>query len=214
MKAVFFLLIVLQAVLPALFLAQQQQTTDQTNPPDIVILRHSWGEFRRPVPQDPRIDEYPAINKSQRQVFNEEVSNHNSIENRSRDLLIMEQRARMGDQEEPKQYRYAAEFKNNGTKTIKALFWDYQTGDQKQASSVTHREFACGTKIKPNETKQLEGFTIGPAVRVVSAENKRPDEQIIINRIEFTDGSTWQRSDWAVPDEVLKFASSGRCRFF
>src|SRR5262249_26332438 len=155
-----------------------------SNPPDIVVLRHSWSEFHQPIPQDPRIDEFPAINKTQTQVFNEEMSNRNSIENRSRDLRVMEQRATLPDKDnDPKRYRYSAEFKNNSTKTIKAIFWDYQTGNPSEAASAMHREFVCGTKIKPNESKQLEGFTIGPAIRVVSASNKRPAEEIIINRL-------------------------------
>ena len=192
-----------------------QTPGEDVNAPDVEVLRYSWNEYRRPA-LDPRVDEFPSISKSQERVFSETINNKNSIENRSRDMRIMEQRVSrdVAEGKPGSQYRYITEVKNRGNKIIRAVFWDYQSGDPTSGDTYSHREIRCGVKIKPNEKKTLEVFLTVPLSRTVAASTgKGPTERVVINRLEFADGTFWQRAHWVAPDEVLSW-TGGNCRGF
>lgn len=197
------------------FLFQDPAANDSPHAPAVEVRRYSWGQFHRPIPGDPFRNDN-LIDKTQQRVFSEEMSNRNSIENRSRDLRNIEKRAAAeAGGETLLEYRYMADVKNTGDKIILAIYWDYQAGDPAQPDRITHREFRCGVKLKPNETKQMEAFAFGPASRVIQASTgKRPPERVVITRVEFIDGTFWQRPDWPAAEAIIKERGRGGCRAF
>ena len=54
--------------------------------------------------------------------------------------------------------------------------------------------------IGADKSKELEGFSLsGPGVvNVNTLENK--NERVLINRVEYADGSIWQRKDWSLTE--------------
>ena len=66
---------------------------------------------------------------------------------------------------------------------------------------MARRQFLCGVNIGADKSKELEGFSLSaPGVVNVNtlanpAENALK-EKILINRVEYSDGSIWQRKDW------------------
>ena len=61
----------------------------------------------------------------------------------------------------------------------------------------------CGVNIGAGKSKELEGFSLsGPGVvNVNTLENKAEDkEKAVINRVEYSDGSIWQRKDWSLAE--------------
>jgi hypothetical protein len=209
------LVLYISLLLQVMSQAPAQTPADDVNAPDVEVLRFSWNEFRRPA-LDPRVDEFPSISKTQERVFSETINNKNSIENRSRDMRIVEQRVSrdVGEGKPDTQYRYMTEIKNKGNKIIRAVFWDYQSGDPANSDSLSHRQFRCGVKIKSNDQKRMEAFLWVPLNRTITAETgKGPAERVVLNRIEFADGTFWQRDGWVAPDDVLAW-TGGSCRGF
>jgi hypothetical protein len=58
----------------------------------------------------------------------------------------------------------------------------------------------CGVNIAAEKSKELEGFSLsGPGV--VNAQTDSPiKEKAVINRVEYADGSVWQRKDWSLAE--------------
>lgn len=96
-------------------------------------------------------------------------------------------------------YLYQATLKNNGARTIKALDWEYIFTDSLSESVVARHRFQTLIKIAPGKEKKLDGFAISPPTKIVNAKTvaKNPaqpfTEQVVITRIEYTDGSVWTR---------------------
>ena len=109
-------------------------------------------------------------------------------------------------------YAYRAKFKNSSSKAIEALFWEYQFRETADSSYLSRRQFLCVASIKPDKEKDLKGFSLSGPSDVVSVgtltkkdSEKAFDETVVINRIEFADGTTWQRRDWKAEEIKLSY---------
>ena len=113
-----------------------------------------------------------------------------------------------------------AQMKNATPKPISKFVWAYQMAtDQPDALD---QQFLCNVQIVPGQTKGVE---VIPRViqRVVdaSAAGAKPVlpkptlKDIIINQIQFADGTTWQRPDWngtiLLTREGIQKLGSGKC---
>jgi len=106
-------------------------------------------------------------------------------------------------------YSYLAKVRNDGNKKIDIVFWEYRFTELVNPTSLVRRQFLCSANVKPGETRDLTAFSsLGPS-DVISAgtlanpEDKRFDEKVRVNRIEYVDGSVVQRNDWKF-EEVEK----------
>lgn len=103
-------------------------------------------------------------------------------------------------------YTYRTNVRNEGTKTVKVVFWEYRFKEIAQPAHVTRRQFLCSVTMKPGDTRELTAFSgLGPsdvitAESLGSASEKLFDEKVIINRIEFSDGTLLQRGNWKYDD--------------
>lgn len=99
-------------------------------------------------------------------------------------------------------FAYSVKIQNPGTKVIEVLFWEYQFSEPSDSSKVTRRQFLCGVNIKPRKEKELQAFSLSGPGGVVSAEllagklENPYQEKVVINRVEYADGTIWQRKDW------------------
>lgn len=95
-------------------------------------------------------------------------------------------------------YKYKVTLRNDGTKNIKSIDWDYVFIDQVARALVARHQFTSDETIKPGKTKEIYVLYLTPPVRTVSAErlaSKEPlpyTEHIVIARIVYSDGSIWQ----------------------
>jgi hypothetical protein len=98
---------------------------------------------------------------------------------------------------------YQARIQNKHNKNIEIVFWEYQFIDPANPASVTRRQFLCGVKIKSTKESELKAFTLlGPSdvINAASAGDQSQSqmrERAVVNRLEFSDGSIWQRRDWS-----------------
>jgi hypothetical protein len=108
-------------------------------------------------------------------------------------------------------YTYRVKLKNSSNKMIEVLFWEYQFKEPADATYLTRRQFLCGVSLKPEKEKELKGFSLSGPSDVVSVGNLKKDlhkafeEKVVINRVEYADGSIWQRRDWKFEEVKLSY---------
>jgi hypothetical protein len=99
-------------------------------------------------------------------------------------------------------FAYKVKVRNAGPKVVEVLFWEYQFEEEANPSNLARRQFLCGVNIRGGKEKELLAFSAsGPngAISVDSLAGKAESpyrEKVVINRIEYADGSIWQRRDW------------------
>jgi hypothetical protein len=97
-------------------------------------------------------------------------------------------------------FAYKIKVQNTGKKAVEIVFWEYQFADPANLDQTARRQFLCGVNIGQQKTKELEGFSLsGPSdvINVSTLSNGNAfKEKVVINRVEYSDGTIWQRKDW------------------
>jgi hypothetical protein len=127
--------------------------------------------------------------------------NADSVDSRSAalDKAVRDARAQTVEVEV---YAYRVKLQNASQKNVDVVFWEYQFEETANPSNLTRRQFLCGVQIKGGKEKELQAFGGSGPAGAISAEslaNKAANpfaERVRINRIEYADGSIWQRKDW------------------
>jgi hypothetical protein len=207
MKAAFLLI--------SLVLLASWAIQDNPSAVDIEVREFSWSHYRGNAPVNSNRDGKGDL-RSRERVFRQQMENRNSVENRSRDMRELEDSVMRESfyTKEVDLYRYKVALRNNGTKTVKAVFWDYQIRDPIDPDNPSHRQFRCVIKISPNKSESMVALSFLPPVRVIHADGgKSLQESLVINRLEFSDGTHWQRPDWHLPEvSSAKNSLRGKCQ--
>ena len=133
--------------------------------------------------------------------------NADTIDGRSAELERIVQESR-----EPQPvdgFTYSMKVQNGSGKTIQILFWEYQFREVANPANLTRRQFLCSARINPDKARELQVFSLlGPSNVVdIKSLTKRPanqfEEGVVINRVEFADGTFWQRTGWDVNELKL-----------
>lgn len=109
-------------------------------------------------------------------------------------------------------FAYRAKVHNASTKLIDVIFWEYQFKELATSTTVSRRQFLCGVAIKPEKDKELQAFSLSGPHDVVSVDalskksGEAGEEKAVINRVEYADGSIWQRKDWNLGEVRLGYA--------
>ena len=99
-------------------------------------------------------------------------------------------------------FAYRIKVQNVSQKIVEAVFWEYQFRDPANPDLVARRQFLCVVKIEAGKGKELEGFSLsGPSdvvdVKTLADKSANPfKENVLINRVEYPDGSVSQRKTW------------------
>jgi hypothetical protein len=197
----------LLVVAPLLLLSPQ--VTDTSS---VVVVSFKWSKTRQVMEKLETPNTAPAAamipqNKNfQRNVrVNDPVGardpNQDTIDGRSAAIEKNVQQARTPQSKPVDAFSYKVKFQNTSAQGVDILFWEYQFIDRVDSSMVTRRQFLCAANLKPGKEKELVAFSLGgPSVVNVNtlAQNsdKLFDEKVVINRVEYADGSIWQRKDW------------------
>jgi hypothetical protein len=99
-------------------------------------------------------------------------------------------------------YDSAASIRNNNSKSVTRFVWAYKASPALQYTQ--DEEFLCQVRLKPGEMKSIRVWARKPRQKVVavSATNANPAAQkpslqdVIINQVQFADGTIWQRPNW------------------
>jgi hypothetical protein len=95
-------------------------------------------------------------------------------------------------------YIYSTKLKNKSTKTITLVVWDYVFSNPSTHEELGRHRSRTTIKLRKGKSTELWGFSISPPTRIVSAKNPHEanaklEERIEIDRVEYDDGSFWQK---------------------
>jgi hypothetical protein len=182
--------------------APAQDLSTATDAPGIVVLEKKW----RSEVRNPALEEDPLkVNEEQREQ--ERAARQNQADNVIRARLGLpalppplprpSTRPAMG--KPTVEYVYQAKIKNTGTKAISRLVWEYVFFDPATQREVGRRRYESKVKIRPGKTESLTARSSSPPTGTVDAAQAGKKmkelytEKVLIERIEYADGSFWSR---------------------
>ena len=181
--------------------AVQAQSQDS----GVVVLKCSWHKERiRPRPSVATLasqDELIQQSQRQQQLAIARNTNNRGRAGRIEDQISNHQKAtnKAAQTELPRDgYRYNLKLRNDGLKTIQSIDWDYLFIDPTDERELARHQFTSDEMIKPGKTKDLSVLYLTPPVKTVSAallneKSKAIVQRAEIIRLQFSDGSSWQR---------------------
>ena len=214
MRALLFLPLFLMLLAPI----QNPASNDEGSP--VVVLNSRWARSRLTVEQaeSASVPPAPAMisanknferNRRENAPAGERDPNADTLDGRSAALEKSVQDSRASKPADG--FAYRVKVHNANTKAIEILFWEYQFIDKSNATPISRRQFLCGVLIKPDKDKDVEALSMsGPSdvisVEMLSKKSGVPfEEKVVINRVEYADGSIWQRKDWHLSDVKLGY---------
>ena len=173
---------------------------------DFTVVKHSWTKERINWEGDPFGGPVETFDDMRRRRVDERrverargtgnIAEAAKVEREMRSEQIIKTRP-------PAPPRYAFLYKvslrNNTNKTIKAIDWDYIFFSSNTQSETGRLEFTSEAKIGPGKIKELNVMSRRAPAKTVSVyeldktERHGLDGQVVIMRLEYTDGSIWQR---------------------
>lgn len=143
---------------------------------------------------------------------------------RMSDLHSLESAARASQVEQlystPRPYwEYYVRVKNGGGKLIQSVYWQYEI-EYRDGQEPFVRQIFCKSKFKPDEIKNLRLYSFSSPRKVIRVSNRegasvvKGDEQVVINRIQFSDGTFWERPKWTsttLSESAAKKVGGGQC---
>ncbi|MEP6920478.1 MAG: hypothetical protein ABI967_05075 [bacterium] len=99
-------------------------------------------------------------------------------------------------------FAYRIRVQNSTEKSADIIFWEYQFIDPASPTIIARRQFLCAVKMKPGKATPIEAFSVAGPLEIVSVagladkDRKAVQEKVVINRVEYVDGSVWRRKDW------------------
>jgi hypothetical protein len=221
MKALF--LTFLLALMPVF--QQRQQPSVEREEPDLVVTKFNWTTIRMnndlihsaldpgaPMNEPIRIKPPEQRNESQ------EIKNRRDMNERRAEMSATVNNAK----KEPRnvdRYLLQLEVKNLGPNVIKSMVWEYQPSAK--TAEYELKQYVCSFKAKPNESKKFELVSPYNPVKVIqvdaeAAQSKEKGGKVVINRIEYADGSVWKRKGWSVliPPDTINGLGNGKCLVF
>jgi len=192
------------------------QTPTTTSSSPLEVISNKWSPSRRVV-ENPDAGGNPApasamIPQNKNFARNTRINdpagardpNAETIDGRSAAIEKSVQESRSPKSKTVDGYAYRTKVRNLGKGNVEILFWEYQFVDPLNPTTITRHQFLCGVDIRAGKEKDLEGFSATAPSTVVNADSmatKNPfQEKVIINRVEFSDGSIWQRPDWSLKE--------------
>lgn len=191
--------------------------------PNLIVLKFACGKYEnsghmiRSVQEpDPPMNE-PIVINQERKNEPQEVKNRRDMQERRAELRNAEINAALSKQPKSTLYFYRLGVRNTSAKEVKSFAWQYQQAD---SPDPFDRQFFCVVNAKPNASKQFELFSPLAPSRVVDVSKagekmeKYDIEKVIINKIEYMDGSIWQRPGWnpkTFSAEAVEKVASGKC---
>jgi hypothetical protein len=204
--------LLLLSLLLSLFIPFQSQT----NNGPLTVTNFKWSRARRTI-QAPEVEgNAPARamipqnrNFARNQRINDPAGardpNQDTVDGRSAALEKSVAESRAPKPEPMDGYAYRIKVQNPGPKVVEAVFWEYRFHDPANPDLVARRQFLCAVNIGAGKGKELEGFSLSGPSDVVNAQTLNSGtslkEEVLINRVEYTDGSMMQRKSWSL-DEV------------
>lgn len=172
----------------------------------VVVIKFSWEKERiRPIPSMATLasqDELIQQSRREQQLAAARNAQQKGTSSRLETQMGNHQDAKVRAQqtEIPRDgYRYKVTLRNEGVKTIKSIDWDYYFVDPVSNQELGRHQFTSDETIKPGKSKEVSVLYLKPPVKTVDARSLGKKEtaaltaQVVVVRLQFSDGSVWQR---------------------
>lgn len=215
--------LILFATFVVLLQVQQGPTIIEREEPDMIVQKFSWDTIRAnsdlihsALDPGPDMNEPVGIKQPQRNNEPQELKNRRDMNERRADMAAAVNAAQSNPPRQD-QYLLRLAVKNVGPNVIKSIVWEYQPSSE--TANYDLRQYVCTMKAKPKESKTFELVSPYNPVKVVQADAKTgqpKDGKVVINRIEYADGSIWKRKGWSVliPSDMTEKMGNGKCVAF
>lgn len=194
---------------PSVLSAQDRRPSEAS---DVQVVKYSWSKERVGWERDPfggpieNFDEMRVRTRNEKRIMDAKRGG-SSVESSKAEREALTDQALISaiHRAPPARYgfSYRVSFKNNGSKEITAIDWDYVFYDSISETELGRREFGSDQKIAPGKTKELKFFISTPPVRRISVQalekNERAGlgERVELVRIQYADGTSWQHPQLA-----------------
>jgi hypothetical protein len=172
----------------------------------LVVIKFSWEKERiRPRPSTATLasqDELIQQSRREQQLQAARNAQQKGASSRLETQMGNHQDAKVKAQqtELPRDgYRYKVSLRNEGLKTIKSIDWDYYFVDPVTNQELARHQFTSDETIKPGKSKDISVLYLKAPVKTLDARSLGKKEtaaltaQVVIVRLQFSDGSVWQR---------------------
>ena len=179
-----------------------QEGSKSLDPPNVTVVEKKWSKGFLPGARDSNplgpSDDY------QRQLRAEKAyleRRHDRLPNQPTEegIPIPAPRSLPASSKSREIYAYQLKVQNNGAKRINLVDWEYQFLDPNTGQLMGSRRIPSKVKIKPGEAQVIEVKLFQQPTGIVNADQldkKYRDqftERVIIHRLQYSDGSTWER---------------------
>ena len=189
------------------------QGPPSSDPSPLMVTSFKWTRARQKIEMPPAEGTVPAqqmIPQNRNFARNARINDPQGVRDPNADTLDGRSAAMeksVAESRAPKSktmdgFSYRVKVQNQGANMVEIVFWEYQFQDPAHPDLVARRQFLCGVNIPGGKGKELEGFSLsGPSdvVNVQTLANNAANpfkENVLINRVEYSDGSIWQRKGW------------------
>lgn len=179
-----------------------QSSANLTDAPTITVIQSTWSKdtYVPALYDDPMLinAEQDELLRQQKQTVKENAARIQQGNN-PQPLPVRKPSTDKTPLGQEVLYRYQAKLKNTGSKTISAIEWEYYLFDPDTEVEVGRHRFRHTIKFRPGKITTLISISANPPTTTLpankAAKNIQPkySERIVINRIEYDDGSSWQR---------------------
>ena len=202
-------LVLLAALAASVVSAQTQQPAPpQPDAPGVAVVKFSWDKERINWERDPfggpveNFDEMRVRARNEKRIDDAKRGGGGDVDRIRRearaDAAVLEAARRKG----PPRYgfRYKLSVRNEGAKAVKELDWDYVFTDAATNEELGRHKFTSEGRVAPGKGKDFSFFIPNPPTLRVSAyaldsKNERAglNEQVVLVRILYEDGTVWQK---------------------
>ena len=196
-------------LLPLIALVPFYQQQTGSKDPDVSVVRFTWAKER----QSGMIKgaQHPGGN------ITPPLTDDRDFGQRRVDMRTVEKKAASSGGASSDTYHLRLEFKNAGPNVVRSVIWEFKPTAAPDAYEP--KQYLCALRVKPKEKKILDLWTPFSPVKVVNVNARADglkDGEVVVNRIEYDDGSVWKRTDWpyAVPSHSDQKLEEGKCSVF
>jgi hypothetical protein len=184
-----------------------QTVSSPSDPSGIEVVKFSWAKERINWERDPfggpveNFDETRARQRNERRIEDAKRGGSAEVDKIKREARADAANIAAKHQQPSSRYVfvYRTTVKNLSDKAIKSIDWDYVFFDRETETELGRREFTSEEKISPGKAKELTVTITKPPTQTISltalntGERKSLSERVVIMRIDYADGTVWQR---------------------
>jgi hypothetical protein len=181
--------------------ASAQSLTHPSSGPNVTLSQNRWRiEFRNPALEKDPIKAMNEREAAERQRKDTERMNETLAE-KGMPTGASNVRVTAPDKGSGRllvTYIYEVNVSNTGDKGIRTLIWDYVFFEPGTEQEVGRRRFVNKIRISPGKKRSVVVRTASSPTLTVDARKagKKPEdqysEQVVVQRVEYADGSVWQ----------------------